>query len=512
MPTERHHDRRAHPRRELGAGLRCALDAAALRTVRGPRLRSAPTRRPVLGTRSITPSPGAGAGLSTTNVPDRLAIRAAASAVSTGSSNCSSNDTGGMRSTPPRVRRLEGVSPLVRPRHDHDRVLARLLDQRKADPRAASSSMTTCVQSIALGRAGARGTVDRSRRLRAEPIIAVRAPAREAATAWLKPLPPRNISKLVADDGLPGDRSPRRTKREIHHEAADHADRAASCATHRRGFRDAHPAHRPGGAARKSSGPNSRPTIRAIASASPTTRLTVVDAVGTRSHGSHSRSTQASMTASATLHSCGGSAASRHRDHGIAAALEHAGRTATTSAVVPRLGEGDHDIAGHDHAGIAVQRIGGVHEERRRAGRGERRRQLAGDQIRTCPRPVNDHPPARAQQDVERTLELDPGVRTPGSPLVRSPPSPRSPPRAHDRAAGVQAIRPTRGRRERRAVGSGHRVRSGSDRPTGELVDPHLPRVVVALVRTTLLHEGAGSGSVATTSVVLAVVMWGVLL
>ena len=55
--------------------------------------------------------------------------------------------------------------------------------------------------------------------------MAVRAPARADATAWLKPLPPKNISNPVPMTVSPRPRAPRRADGQVHHETADDAHR-----------------------------------------------------------------------------------------------------------------------------------------------------------------------------------------------------------------------------------------------------------------------------------------------
>ncbi|MCY1231641.1 hypothetical protein D9M72_440980 [compost metagenome] len=48
-------------------------------------------------------------------------------------------------------------------------------------------------------------------------------------------------------------------------------------------------------------------------------------------------------------------------------------------AGLARIGEGDQHVVARDHAQVAVAGLGRVHKERRRAGRGQRGRDLASD-------------------------------------------------------------------------------------------------------------------------------------
>ena len=72
-------------------------------------------------------------------------------------------------------------------------------------------------------------------------------------------------------------------------------------------------------------------------------------------------------------------AAPRHRDHRDAPRLHHA-REPLDLGRAARLRDGQQDVAGRHHAGVAVQRVGGVDEERRRAGAGEGGGQLGADE------------------------------------------------------------------------------------------------------------------------------------
>ena len=61
------------------------------------------------------------------------------------------------------------------------------------------------------------------------------------------------------------------------------------------------------------------------------------------------------------------------------------GRIASTSSVSPEFDSAEHHVAARHHAEVAVHALGGVQEVRGRAGRGERRGDLAADDARTCP-------------------------------------------------------------------------------------------------------------------------------
>ena len=53
---------------------------------------------------------------------------------------------------------------------------------------------------------------------------------------------------------------------------------------------------------------------------------------------------------------------------------------------LPALGDEDRDVVSADDAEVAVDALRGMQEDRRRAGRRERRGDLAADRARTCPR------------------------------------------------------------------------------------------------------------------------------
>src|SRR5262249_4055214 len=110
----------------------------------------------------------------------------------------------------------------------------------------------------------------------------------------VEPLAPEEHVEAGADHGLARRRPSRRADREVHHEAAEHAHAVAGGA-HGVAPRSRAPRAPPGWCWWKSSGPKSRATMRAMASASPTTAVTAVEVEGTRSHGSASVSTPMSM-------------------------------------------------------------------------------------------------------------------------------------------------------------------------------------------------------------------------
>ena len=291
------------------------------------------------------------------------------------------------------------------------------------------------------------------------PIIAVGAPARAAAMAWLQPLPPRNTSKPLPDERLARLRAAGRPHDEVHHEAAEHGDAGAAHA----GPSSRAPSAPPGWCSWKSSGPKPLATIRAMASASPTTAVTAVDAVGTRSYGS-------ALALDADVdHRVGqlaqhrAAAAAGHGDDRDAARLHHRARTARPRACCP------------------TSRWRGARRparpsRRRRAAHRRRARRTAGVPVLArvaaslaptrpdLPSPVTTTRPVRGEQQLERGLD----VRRSGRPPAR----PR-------RAACAIACCPAAMR-----VGGTVAHRSSTlrhDALAGDLVDVDLPRVVVAL-------------------------------
>ena len=76
------------------------------------------------------------------------------------------------------------------------------------------------------------------------------------------------------------------------------------------------------------------------------------------------------------------------------------------------IGEHEHDVVGRDHAEVAVHRLGGVHEERRRAGRRERGRELAPDVSRLADAADDDAAAAVAAGARPRRRTRRPGATT----------------------------------------------------------------------------------------------------
>jgi hypothetical protein len=75
--------------------------------------------------------------------------------------------------------------------------------------------------------------------------------------------------------------------------------------------------------------------------------------------------------------------------------------------------EHHHDVVLRDHAEVAVHRFRGVHEERGRAGRGERGGQLAAD-VPGLADAAHDHPAAAVEDELDRAHEA---VAQPGGDL-----------------------------------------------------------------------------------------------
>ena len=230
------------------------------------------------------------------------------------------------------------------------------------------------------------------------------------------------------------------------------------------------------------------------ASASPTTRLTVVEVVGTRSHGSPSRSTPASSTASASRHN------GELPLHPVIA-ITATPRALTISRELQDLGglaplrEGEDDVARVPpcrHRRAARRRRG----RRTRACRSTRTSPPASRRSgRTCPARSRRHGPSVCSSSDSAGAKLEPRG-TPGRRPWRSLPSRRCRPAVHRAAV-------RRGSLRARAAGHSSARRPGSssvglDQLTRELVDVHLPRVVVALACRRRRPAGAGSGSAAT--------------
>ena len=177
----------------------------------------------------------------------------------------------------------------------------------------------------ALGRRAARRTGGRARRRRAPPTIDVVAPARAAATAWLKPLPPRKVSQLVPITVSPrsGRRGARTTMSAMKLPTTQTSTSGPSAAVSTTGDRPAAEAatERP----RRVAAVEVRGSElagdhqRRSPSASPITMAAVVDALGTMSCGSPSRSTPTWMCVVASGGQSWTCPAAGHRDHRDAA-------------------------------------------------------------------------------------------------------------------------------------------------------------------------------------------------
>ena len=74
----------------------------------------------------------------------------------------------------------------------------------------------------------------------------------------------------------------------------------------------------------------------------------------------------------------GGTGAAGHRQHRVALALERRQQQQQFVALA-RVGQGQHHIGVGDHAEVAMGGLAGMHVERRGAGRGQGRRDLARD-------------------------------------------------------------------------------------------------------------------------------------
>jgi hypothetical protein len=139
-----------------------------------------------------------------------------------------------------------------------------------------------------------------------------------------------------------------------------------------------------------------RASSSATASASPMASTAVVLAVGARFSGQAS-----SATADVDVHV--GLARQRgfpagHRDHRNAEALISGGAPAVRAS--RRNWTGQHHVAARDHAEVAVAGLGRMHEERRRAGAGQRRRDLVRDMAGLAH--AGDHDPTRCSRGSAR--------------------------------------------------------------------------------------------------------------
>jgi hypothetical protein len=139
----------------------------------------------------------------------------------------------------------------------------------------------------------------------------------------------------------------------------------------------------PGWKRAKSSGPKRRPSCTTSASASPSASIAVVDALG-------ARPVRTGFVDAAELEHQVGVLAERRvgvlgdRDHRHTDRL-HVRQHHQQFLGLARLRERQQHVARIDAAEVAVDGLGRVQEDRRRAGRRERRRDLLGDETRPCP-------------------------------------------------------------------------------------------------------------------------------
>ena len=152
--------------------------------------------------------------------------------------------------------------------------------------------------------------------------------------------------------------------------------RSPACITSRTCARLA-PSEPPGWNLRKSSAVKPRASRSAIASASPSASWISVEVVGARPCGQAS-STRGRISATSAERASVELARDGDGDerHAEAARIED---DVAELRRLARPGERDITSSRRDHAEVAVARLGGMHEEGRRAGRGERRGDLGAD-------------------------------------------------------------------------------------------------------------------------------------
>ena len=179
------------------------------------------------------------------------------------------------------------------------------------------------------------------------------------------------------------------------------AARRRRCASGRRRASAAcGPGCRPGCERAKSSSRKPRASSSATASASPSAICAVVLAVGARLSG------QASWSTALEMHDVGMAAeravdVAGHRDQGHAEALDRRQRSRRSRRSRRELEIARTTSPARDHAEVAVARFGRVHEERRRAGRGQRRRDLAAD-VAALAHAHHDDPAAAGEHRADR--------------------------------------------------------------------------------------------------------------
>src|SRR6266487_4218525 len=151
------------------------------------------------------------------------------------------------------------------------------------------------------------------------------------------------------------------------------------------------PSFPPGWRLAKSSCRNPFSTSSVIASASPIASAAVVLAVGTRFMGHAS---------SVTLQSSATSAACARVEAGPPNRFEQAEQLVGLAAVRQR----NHHIVAPNRAEVSVHRLGGMQEERRCAGAGERRGDLLADDPRLA-HSGEDHTPLAVKEQLHRAVE-----------------------------------------------------------------------------------------------------------
>ena len=135
------------------------------------------------------------------------------------------------------------------------------------------------------------------------------------------------------------------------------------------------PSRPPGCRPAKSSGVKARLSISATASASPSASVIVVEVVGARptEQASGAGGSTSAMSAARSSVEFGLPRHPDQRDAEAPGVGDEVGELRRLAGV----GEEEHHVLGGDHPEVAVARLGRVHVERGRAGRGQRRRDLA---------------------------------------------------------------------------------------------------------------------------------------
>ncbi|MNT31792.1 hypothetical protein D3C72_1676420 [compost metagenome] len=102
--------------------------------------------------------------------------------------------------------------------------------------------------------------------------------------------------------------------------------------------------------------------------------------------------------------------------HQAGAHAAHHGEDGQQFLARARIGDGDEHVVAGDHAQVAVDGLGGMHEEGGRAGGGQRRGDLAGDVSRFSDA-AHDHAAAAGEQQVH---DLGEGVVQPGGQVLQA--------------------------------------------------------------------------------------------